>query len=825
MGLTPAVVWICLLGAGLAQVQPSATSVTPSETPPRPPTIIGCVFRIKSNVTCSWDPGDITAKNYTLQVQMMPSGIDYSKTSSAVKTFTCTTSGTGCTAGLHGSTVRINFCISVTAHTGIQNISSPVRCQSGRIEVILPPGALKSVQSVQDSPNCLNLVWGRNVSAFPVSDSEIQAGHLNSQIQYTTHEQHAPLEVHVSNVTVTGYSILVCLFRPDTTYIIRLRHRYQGPASPWSPWSNPVQGRTAEDAPSVPPVLWRKVMHTNITGGRLISLLWKPLPRLLANGRVLYYNVTCRTKSAQPLSDHGSCRDLHHPSFSCNLLLPDGYCSCSLTASTFAGTSPAARIWLRGTSETGLPAPDLITATPMNDSSLEVRWTFPPNPSVSGFVVEWFAVREEPGSVFHWEKLNSSCRKLIITEGVKPMERFAVSVKTLYGDRGAGKNKTLRAYTRQGAPSAGPHVRVQHISGSTVELSWTPVPVELLHGFLCNYTLFYKTRNQSARSVLVPAHVHHYTLEDLSPGNHDISMQANTVAGPGPVGNQIKVHIGSDEVSIVTCVAIPLILTSLVLMPMICLIQMKRMKQKLQQVVPNPSKSSISNWNPETSFETMRPLVVQEKPEINTCELILADEQLDLKQSHRCRSICSLLTYSSHGPTQLPVGSSGKESPRTSTEAEATPDGDFCSNPCIYSSILLSQTPPNDPSPLQPHCTRQSTELQPSTISINDLPLPPGELSYSYEFPDEKKTRSVFLKQHQSHVSALDFSNASRSSLSLLTEVGKYNMMLSLQPKTVISPDVLSDGLKASFSPFHHPVFVDLSYLNVQYDPSTSSDV
>lgn len=52
------------------------------------------------------------------------------------------------------------------------------------------------------------------------------------------------------------------------------------------------------------------------------------------------------------------------------------------------------------------------------------------------------------------------------------------------------------------APSAGPHLEVRHISGSTVELSWIPVPVELLHGFLCNYTLVYKSRNQSARSEL-----------------------------------------------------------------------------------------------------------------------------------------------------------------------------------------------------------------------------------------------------------------------------------------------------------------------------------
>lgn len=61
------------------------------------------------------------------------------------------------------------------------------------------------------------------------------------------------------------------------------------------------------------------------------------------------------------------------------------------------------------------PAPRQIAASPLNDFSLEVRWTSPQNRSVSGFVVEWFAVRENRSSVLHWEKLNSSCRKLLIT--------------------------------------------------------------------------------------------------------------------------------------------------------------------------------------------------------------------------------------------------------------------------------------------------------------------------------------------------------------------------------------------------------------------------
>ena len=77
------------------------------------------------------------------------------------------------------------------------------------------------------------------------------------------------------------------------------------------------------------------------------------LPHVLANGRLLFYNVTCKTESAQILNDQGTCRDLHQPRASCTFLLPAERCSCALTASNSAGSSPRAQIWLLGASETG----------------------------------------------------------------------------------------------------------------------------------------------------------------------------------------------------------------------------------------------------------------------------------------------------------------------------------------------------------------------------------------------------------------------------------------------------------------------------------------
>lgn len=45
---------------------------------------------------------------------------------------------------------------------------------------------------------------------------------------------------------------------------------------------------------------------------------------------------------------------------------------------------------------------------------------------------------------------------------------------------------------------------------------------------------------------LVPGHIHRYSLENLSPGNYDIYMEANTDAGSGAAGQIANFYIGEE---------------------------------------------------------------------------------------------------------------------------------------------------------------------------------------------------------------------------------------------------------------------------------------
>ncbi|XP_055361840.1 interleukin-31 receptor subunit alpha isoform X2 [Betta splendens] len=798
------------LGAALVlAVPPAASTATPAV--PRPPLLTGCVFQNRANVTCHWEAGDAAATHYTLQVHKVLNKTDehQEETYRVLQTFACAASRGSCTAGMPGSSVRFVYCVTVTAHARGGDAASAPRCQSGRTEVMLPPVTLGTIEPVTARPRCLNLSWSGALALFPVSKPEVRSGFLNSQIEFTAQGQ---LDAQVQNVTVTNFAVPLCFFRPDTSYTVRLRHRFQGPRSPWSPWSNAQQGRTAEDAPSAAPAFWRRIRHREENGWKRVVLLWKPLLHPVANGRVLYYNVTCQTERARVLGEDGGCGDLNHTRTSCSLLLPAGRCSCALTASTSAGTSPEARVWLRGPSDPEPPSVKQITAHALDEGSLEVRWAAPGNQSETGFVLEWFAVRDDTSTVLYWERLNSSCRALVITEGIKPEERYSVSVTVLYGEQGGGKHSTLHVYTVQGAPSAGPTLKVQQLSGGSVELSWRPVAVELRRGFIRNYTVCYSAMNQTAKCVFVPAHAHTCSLKSLLPGNYAIFMRSNTDAGAGAAGPVINVHIDAEERSVMIYTILPPVMMLLALVLMGCLLQNSIVKQKLCQDLPDPSHSTVAHWTPKTAG--LRHSLVAERSQVKYSEV---DFPADSEQQS-CdadQEVYNLQTYAPtlrpqvhQNPRLLEPFSSGNQ-----TGATATSRADLSSCDCIYSTVLPSQTLDNAPTPCMSHAG-SSTDVE--------VQLGPGEEPPQ---PSKLKPYSLFLKQYETPGSLPDVTSVFTAEVTSLHQPfsqSAFNLASLLQLGSFSRPDAPSTNSSTSFSPSRALVLVDMPYCPVKCEPYAS---
>lgn len=781
------VIWTMLLAAGLALVLPSVLSLTTSLKAPQ---LISCVFYLPVNVACKWTPGDSQTTNYTLTVQRT-TGDDLSSSNSSNKTFTCTTSNTNCTVKNKKSSVNFNFCISITAHGPSGSVTSKPRCQLGKIEVMLNPAILNNITPVDGNPRCLTLNWSRGIG-FPISLHEMRKGHLESEIEFKPHGQPG---VQVSNVAVNNLSFEVCLFKPDTEYTVRLRHRYKSSSSPWSPWSNAAKGNTVEDAPSAAPMFWRQQKERK-NRYRLTSLLWKPLPHSLANGRVLFYNVTCQTENLLP--ENGNCSNLDHSQTSCSLFLPIESWSCALSASTSAGTSPKTWLWSDETSEMELPSLSQMTVTPVDNNSLRILWAPLPNLSLSGFIVEWFVVRQKnERTTPHWERLKSSSTMTIITEGVEPFERYAVSVRALYSHRGAGQSRTEYVYTRQGVPSAGPTVRVKSL-GLSVELSWM-VPVEHLHGFIQNYILHYNTTNQPAKSVNLSGNVEQYSLQ-LSPGLYEFYMQASTEAGIGVKGPSTTAHIVSEEISVLLCVILPLAVILSLLVLMVCVAQSKLVKVILCQNIPDPSNSSLAHWSPKATTMGIK----LTKPEMKYSEVVLLSEfETDNTASDpdlRDKSACYVQTYS----------------PVAATSPSAF---NFSSCPSIYSTVLVSKTPP---APVLQQCN----DKHHSSPSVYDK-LQLGGVSEPYISLRDISTRglhSTLFPKTTSHPLAL-FSQdgtiqpfCAASPQHLLT-LNYFTSVPLLQSDTFSPAEPPHLNASTSCSPFFNSVFMDLSQSTMECDP------
>lgn len=419
-----------------------------------------------------------------------------------------------------------------------------------------------------------------------------------------------------------------------------------------------------------------------------------------------------------------SCGDLLATDTSCSLRLPLGRCSCNLTASNSAGTSPEAQVWLRSASEKAPSPPGGVAAVPLDDHRLDVRWTAPAGGSVSGFVVEWFAARDDGSAVApRWEQLNASCTSLVITEGVQPTEHYVVSVTALYGEGGAGPSKAVTNYTRQGAPSAGPTVSVERTSGSTAKLSWLPVPVEQRRGFIRNYTLLYWMDEREAQRESVPAHSRSYTLKNLLPGTYFICMQANTDAGGGANGSIINVHITEKDSYVLMYALLPLLLlTSLLLMLTACVV----VKKELSQRVPDPSNSSLAHWSSKVPMkgEKLPVLAVNSVCDISALTLLGERRPLTSTRDEDISSqILDLLRSHSYYRYSLSPVSEDQDAKSSGPRARTTLNSNVFS---VWPTELCSRTLAG--SPLQPLLAfnLQTSDLQPYALCASDPVWPLG---------------------------------------------------------------------------------------------------
>ncbi|XP_028831052.1 interleukin-31 receptor subunit alpha isoform X2 [Denticeps clupeoides] len=502
----------------------------------RRPTIQYCVFLEHANVTCHWEPvGQPFSTTYTLQVNITSSlG---GRTFKALEP--CVTTETHCSVNIES--VIHEYSMDVLARNSHGVSRSPRHDVYGLNEVKLYPPTFTNLARVPGKPKCLDLSWGRPQS-FALSKPEVERGCLIFQLEfYSSGENHS----QVIERNISGFDIELCIFRPGTEYRVRMRYQYINANRHWSDWTTYQSSSTDEAAPSAAPQAWWLIGSSDERGWRDFTLMWKPLPASVANGYVLWYKVQCWQDQDQDGHDVENCGTVNHSSYSCKLSLPPESCTCSLTASNSAGTSPEANVRIPASIESTGSTMSLsgLHVIPLDDHRMEVTWTvYDTRTDQTGFIIQWFPVSQGQMDNLYWEWQNPAARGLVITDGIHPEVPYDVSVRELHGAT-AGLQLSVVVFTRQGEPSAGPALQVQELGEGSVTLQWQQLKIAELRGFLRNYTLTYINANGQAKYVTLPGTFTQYTLRGLS-GEYRVYITAHTDAGASP-GPSVTVLVGS----------------------------------------------------------------------------------------------------------------------------------------------------------------------------------------------------------------------------------------------------------------------------------------
>ncbi|KAJ6655205.1 hypothetical protein lerEdw1_005683, partial [Lerista edwardsae] len=303
---------------------------------PSNPKIEYCVSYWAKNITCYWDaePEMHLQTTYTLHITEQAGHCrrDFGHTRK------CVAIQGDHSCGIPVENLFAFYKIKLAAENQLIRASSSEECVHGMSIVKLSPPEITTI--IANQSHCFQLEW-----QLP-GDEILSATEAQYEIRYQDVAEMSWTQMNFSAIENGLAFANVCGASPFTNYSIRVRAKYlhDSPfASDWVPfWSDWSLERFVMTSPAVPsrgPALWRKLGPPGADGKREVVLMWKPLHRKEANGKILSYSLHSQRKgqlaTPQCLTQ----------ALQCTLFLParEGF-TFFVTATNSAGTSPPTKL-------------------------------------------------------------------------------------------------------------------------------------------------------------------------------------------------------------------------------------------------------------------------------------------------------------------------------------------------------------------------------------------------------------------------------------------------------------------------------------------------
>ncbi|XP_029796839.1 oncostatin-M-specific receptor subunit beta [Suricata suricatta] len=428
--------------------------------------------------------------------------------------------------------------------------------------------------------------------------------------------------IQKQNVSVVANGeLLVRNLEPYTEYVAQVRCAHASHFWRWSEWTRD-NFTTAEAAPSEAPDVWREVK--SVQGHRVVTLFWKPLSKLQAKGKILFYNVVLEN-----LDGPSTMKLLSIPApANCTELALDHHSyQIHVTANNSVGTSPAAVITLSRD-----PGNKDVEEARVKGTKDGFSLSWKPQPrDVTGYIVEWCEHPRDPRCDLQWKSLGPNTTSTVVSsDAFRPGVRYNFRIYGISTERIPYLLEKKTGYSQELAPSDSPQVHIGNLTASSFTLSWKGWPAEPQPGFLRGYSLYLKSKAVqclpgSEKAVLPDGSVcckykidnpkqKTFVVQNLQPASfYEFFLTPYTSAGEGPLGTFTKVTTQDEYSRILIRILVPMILCIL-LLTILCYLKSQWMKEKCYPDIPDPYKSSVlslikSKENPRLTIMNVKDCV------------------------------------------------------------------------------------------------------------------------------------------------------------------------------------------------------------------------
>uniref|UniRef100_H3AW18 Fibronectin type-III domain-containing protein n=1 Tax=Latimeria chalumnae TaxID=7897 RepID=H3AW18_LATCH len=372
------------------------------------------------------------------------------------------------------------------------------------------------------------------------------------------------------------------------TYQMMIQY-HTGMEEPWT-----QVGLRSLVVPTRGPALWGKIEDMEGSGRRKVVIMWKPLGKNEANGKILGYRAYCLCKGKK--EDIPQCHN--NLSTDCRLDITKEKCSVFLSAYNSVGESPQSKIVFPPANQAALPPSLNVNASPAGDDSLLIKWESPSLPT-TGHIIEWCQVSDKSDRVINWHFQPGNSSQGVIKENIEPARLYNISVHVLYNGEVVTQGYT-QSYSKQSAPLSGPEVKPKQIWNWKAEVEWDEIQIDDRCGFIRNYTIFCGDKEGRFKSVSVNSSVYRYNISGLTENSiYQIFIMASTDGGSTngsiltlktkPIERENKMLV------ILLFTGITLIIITSVLT---CIYQKQFFKKYLWPKVPSPAESTLAGWIP-----------------------------------------------------------------------------------------------------------------------------------------------------------------------------------------------------------------------------------